>query len=300
MIKLFLLILLMFNSTQILAFLYKNQIDKRDSVLLDFGNGAGFVPIKWFKNNSCEYFCYNMLCSDTIAYKEIALEKDFEFKDEIFIEDSVRYKHHKLTCKTTEVLISFDIIEYSNYEDKIIAESKDIKFKPSYLNFDKNKYNLDSLYWGNEYGTSKIYNKSFPCNLYQHNLNGKKYIALFIFLFIYNSSTVQNKIILFDISDKSTIKVHSMFNYQTSSGPFCFGDFNNNGKIDYIHWNFSRPSNQDTAQIFELQNDQFVCIKENYLILNSLKRNDISSWKHFIYCVDINKSRWFNLYKFKI
>lgn len=151
-------------------------------------------------------------------------------------------------------------------------------FRDSIFLFNK-KYCIDNLFY-----EKKVLKNEEPLRLnyasgYTFSLNSKNYVSLFFWDSNIPSSTVTYYIILFDISNQKDIKSY-FFDEQMSFTPDCFGDFNNDGKLNFANWTYNKKLYGMTliANKFKRVKNKFVIIEE--------KSNGIFS-------IDWNKSKWY-------
>ncbi|OXB11720.1 hypothetical protein, partial [Flavobacterium reichenbachii] len=116
---------------------------------------------------------------------------------------------------------------------------------------------------------------------YTFSLNSKDYISLYFWDSTLLTSDPNFYIILFDISDKKNINLY-FFNEQMSFTPNCFGDFNNDGTLDFANWIYNSP-----IKCLTLVGGKFKNVKNKFVIIKEEPNNTFSiNWK---------KSNWFEI-----
>jgi hypothetical protein len=151
-------------------------------------------------------------------------------------------------------------------------------FRDSIFLFDK-KYCIDNLFY-----EKKVLKIEEPLRLnyasgYSFSLNSKKYISLFFWDSTLPTSNLSYYIILFDVSDKKNIKSY-FFDEQMSFTPNCFGDFNNDGKLDFANWTYDNH-----FECLTLVGNTFKRIKNKFVV--------VKEKSHGIFEINWIKSNWF-------
>ncbi|MFH6949766.1 hypothetical protein ACHRV6_14825 [Flavobacterium sp. FlaQc-51] len=143
----------------------------------------------------------------------------------------------------------------------------------------KEKYCVDNLFY-----EKRLLKNEKPLRLnyasgYSFSLNSKNYISLFFWDSTIPTSNLRYFIILFDISDVKNIKPY-FFYEQMSFTPDCFGDFNNDGVLDFANWSYSNK-----LECFTLVGNKFKRIKNKIIITEEKSANN--------YSINLVKSKWF-------
>ena len=151
-------------------------------------------------------------------------------------------------------------------------------FRDSIFLFDK-KFCLDNLFYG-----KKTLKNEEPLRLnyasgYTFLLKSKKYISLFFWDSTLPTSNPHFFIILFDITNINNIKPY-FFDEQMSFNPYCFGDFNNDGKLDFANWKYDEKLYYTT-----LTGNKYKTLKNKFVLI---KESSIG-----IFYIDWEKSNWF-------
>lgn len=143
----------------------------------------------------------------------------------------------------------------------------------------KKKYCIDNLLY-----EKKILKNELPLRLnyasgYKFVFNSRKYISLFFWDSEIPTTNLTYFIILFDISNKENVKTY-FFGEQKSFNSACFGDFNNDGILDFTDW-----TRRDTLKLMSLSGNQFKLIKNKYIVLEEKS--------YSMYSINWKKSKWF-------
>lgn len=178
----------------------------------------------------------------------------------------------------------FVLVEISKFQNLGFKKYSDYNpnssfyFRDSIFLFNK-KYCIDNLFY-----EKKTLQKQEALRLnytagYTFSLNSKDYISLFFWDSTLPTSNPFFFIILFDISNKKNIKAY-FFNEQMSFTPNCFGDFDNDGILDFANWIYNSPINCLT-----LVKDKFKNIKNKFVVIKQEPNRTFS--------IDWKKSKWF-------
>lgn len=164
--------------------------------------------------------------------------------------------------------------KYSDYNP-----NSSFYFRDSIFLFDK-KYCIDNLFYG-----KKTLKKQEALRLnyaggYTFSLNSKDYISLFFWDSTLPTSNPFYFIILFDISNKKSIQSY-FFDEQMSFTPNCFGDFDNDGILDFANWVYNSP-----LSCLTIVNGKFINLKNKFVIIKEEPNRAFS--------IDWKKSKWFN------
>lgn len=78
-----------------------------------------------------------------------------------------------------------------------------------------------------------------------------------------------------------------------NNGNDCFGDFNNDGRLDYMNWNFLK----DKISIYSLTKDKFEIDKKHYIkVKQSKEQSEITKQQGIVLLYDLfdrKNSKWF-------
>lgn len=141
-------------------------------------------------------------------------------------------------------------------------------------------FGIDNLFNGNKFDAlQEPLHLSYLCG-YRFNICMKSYIALYFFDYTMPNSNPNFYITLFDITDPDKITAYALAE-QASYTPYCFGDFNNDGKLDYIQWEFEEP----VMEVYTLENKTFHKLNGYKVYINQTKEGS--------YFIDRKKSKWF-------
>lgn len=237
-------------------------------------------------------FSYDLLNDDSLEYELILPDKFF-----LQCENKIKFKNRLNDyIESVYVIDSILNIKYFSYIQRRFKEDSSFSFQRDKLEVLGISINLDSLSYG-EYYTETIEPRVSALNgLYKFNFASRKYLCFYIQDITNPNYMLNTKILLLDITDLKQIKI-VLQDLQASENLQCFGDFNNNGKLDFASWSFGYNF-RDTLQLYELESNRnrFILNDTHYLVL-------IDSMSG--YYINLNKSKWFNntplgkLHKFK-
>jgi len=225
-------------------------------------------------------FSYDILQYNSLKYKFISQDKFIlQCKNEFQSNDSIsNYKEH------IYIIDSSLNIKYIRYIQRRFSEDTNHLFKRDKIEILGTSVNLDSLFYGEDY-TKTIEPRASTINgVYKFNFLNHKYVCFYIQDITNPESMLNTDILLFDITNLYKIKL-LLHAFQASEDLKCFGDFNKNGKLDFVLWSYGN-SFQDTLKLYELDSNmsEFTLIKNKYLIIT-----DTGS----TYNVNLKKSKWF-------
>ena len=132
-----------------------------------------------------------------------------------------------------------------------------------------------------------VFNKGIYC----FNINNENYILLGASNRLFIRNIERNYWILLNIKNNKVLNTYSFIDgYNVDAN--CFGDFNNDHKLDYLHWDFGK----NKINFYTLKNKTFIEDKKFFIFVNpsQQKMQDKSKGVEFLYSVvDKSKSKWF-------
>lgn len=215
-----------------------------------------------------------------LLYKNLS-ENPIEYET---ITDSLIVSSESINKENVETIL--DIINLPPPYDYIFFKRHNyLNPEPPYIFRDSifimnTAFGIDNIFNGNKFDISQEpLHLSYICG-YKFNICIKSYIALYFFDYTIPNSNPNFYIILFDITDKDKINAYGL-GEQASYTPYCFGDFNENGKLDYIQWKFEEPC----MEVYTLENRIFHKLNGYRVYINQKKSGN--------YYIDERKSKWF-------
>lgn len=238
-----------------------------DNQRIDVGLGEYEVSAKELRRIiKNKIFYYNMLkrngiISETIMYRE----EDVLLKRVNIEKDTIDLLQTRISIDTNFFLLITDfrfVGMDSNIEfNKIVECNADLK---SILCFNGRIYSLDSLYASDPAYAGVVYENIRIVGVHKVKMNEEIFIVLYLSNILQNNSNVVVQPIIFRYTKNKSI-LHSSFSQYTNS-ILPFGDFNNNGRIDYISWEPEREN--INLYLYELKQDTFIKLHEYYAVLN--------------------------------
>ncbi|MEN2401044.1 hypothetical protein GKZ90_0014755 [Flavobacterium sp. MC2016-06] len=150
-------------------------------------------------------------------------------------------------------------------------------FRDSIFLFNK-KYCIDNLFYNKQKLRSEEPLRLNYASGYTFSFNSKKYISLYFWDSSIPTSNLRYCIILFDVSDKENI-IPYFFDEQMSFNPACFGDFNNDGILDFANW-----SNGNRLELMSLAKNKFKPKKNKFVIIEEISNTSFE--------INWDKSKW--------
>ena len=273
-----------------------------DSVLADYGLGLERVPGHLHKpQQGKRRFFYDILTMKPIKYASLDVHKGNVVKDSAIvvrgaIEDgSAYYLSYHLTVTDLLPRVRLRLNEYDRWVQPEDTGHWDNVATPNALELFGRIYNLDSLYWTaitSEYASLENVDID-AAYLFQHG------DGLWLALYMNHYTTINvicyQAILLFNLDTQGEAAYIHLPQSQSTSSPLCFGDFNNNGKLDYALWNFDYRYAMDTLLVYELEDGAFRLLKDYYLVMklpNWYKEEEIA-FEDALAVIDLKRSRWF-------
>lgn len=227
--------------------------------------------------NDCVFFDYNLLTSYKVAGSEI-LVKD---NTALSLWETKDFSARKLVVDPTrDIHITFfDQLEGA----KPAGDPRNV------IQLFDNVYKIDSLFYLEKFNSdSPIIANSF-LSAYEFNFYSKKFIAFYFQDLSYSVTFPNSVVLMFDITDPVRVK-YIYVGKQAAENLNCFGDFDNNGVLDYAKWSFGYDF-VDSIKCYQLVNEKFILTEpKKYLKVEQFDRD---------YIVCKSKSNWFNSPLFK-
>jgi hypothetical protein len=181
-------------------------------------------------------FDYKLLAKDTISYKIMPK----------LGEQIIKIGNDKLAKKqyiyNLDTLQKIAIVVYNN---KYSPEGE-FSTNRDYIKIKNNKYIVDKLYYGESYLKNDPLALGFRC--YKFNFLERNFISFFFTIANYSSANQNTFVVLFDVTNIENPKL-LLTSFQEAYTPLCFGDFNNDGLLDFFAK--SRVQNYNSCYYFE-------------------------------------------------
>lgn len=227
--------------------------------------------------NDCVFFDYELLTSYKVAGSEIIVEDSIALS----LWETKDFYARKVTLdpKRNIHVTFFDQLEGA----KPAVDSRNV------IQLFDNVYKIDSLFFLENFNSDSPAIVNTIGSVYEFNFYSKKLIAFYFQDLSYPITFPNCLILMFDITDPVRVK-YIYVGKQASENLNCFGDFDNNGVLDYAKWTFGRDF-VDTVKCYQLVNDEFILTEpKKYLKVDRLERAHI---------VCKSKSDWFDTPLFK-
>jgi hypothetical protein len=117
---------------------------------------------------------------------------------------------------------------------------------------------------------------------YTFCFNMETYICLFFMNFMIPSSTPNFYILLSNLSQSDKRPI--LLGEQASFTPYCFGDFNDDGILDYLDWSYGHLY-EPFMRFYSIEEDDFIIDKAYYI---NIEMDDKST-----YSINKQASNWF-------
>lgn len=203
------------------------------------------------------------------------------------IEDTLRIEKSEIKL-TKDVEIYHSCFNYLNY-----YESNN---KCEYIRYYDTSICINQILKNNinKYESNNqviIFNKS----IYEFNINDRDYILMGASDRAFYRNIETNYWILLEVESKEIRNIYSFIDGYCES-PKCFGDFDNDGDLDYLHWGF----NKNKIELYSLSGNEFYINNKEYIYVEpsiservriekgeevtfSLLNKRKSKWSNFIY-----------------
>lgn len=217
-----------------------NALSQNNYITVDYGWGLTTVlKNKYYSDLKKNMFSFDRLDSNNLQF--IQTRPDYEGR--IISKKAI----DKGKIKNTEYIKTFDkfdslkIIYYNIKSDyrEIIPKNFDFRVK---INIHNDEYMLDSIYWGDGYKEYPPLNYGYSTGItygYKIVYNNITYIILYLEYIGGNHSYFTIKPAVFCIVNNQVKLIKISSDVQSSSSPLCFNDFDKDGFIDYLYYNYN-------------------------------------------------------------
>jgi len=166
-------------------------------------------------------------------------------------------------------------------------------FKTEYLKYEKDSVSINKLFSHlvNEGETSTNYRILFNKMIYQFNFKEKQYVLLGASNRQFFRNIERNYWVLLEVA-AGKIKNSYVFSDAYDIDADCFGDFDKDGNLDYLNWNF----NQNHIALYTLYENKFEKNKTKYFYVSpsAAEQTDQARGMYIRYSIlDPIKSKWF-------
>ena len=223
-----------------------------------------------------------------VSYKEVSYNNFSELYNNINLvnetDDTSEVK--KIQIKLSP---SMEIYHYcNNYlmlkDSPIYFES--IRFYDSIVSIDKMiKNNVNKIKIEN---TRIVFNKS----IFHFKIGNKEYVLLGASDREFYRNIERNYWILLEVKGKNIKNIYSFIDGY-SENPKCFGDFNDDGELDYLNWYF----NKNKIELYTLSKNEFLLQKKEYIyVVPTIEEREMLRRGKFVTfsILDKKKSKWTN------
>lgn len=242
------------------------------------------------KNEDFDRFAFDKLKSEKIVFKDIMLAKkgDQIYDDRIsFIEEADSITEAKIY--SVKLSDKYDIYHGCyNY----IPNEKQINNK-EYLQFYDTRISISSLLKNNL--NKKMYSGSyivFTGSIDSFSFNGDDFILLSARDRQFFRNLERNYWILLKVKEHDIINSFCFIDGYVS-GKDCFGDFNNDGLLDYMNWDFKK----DKIGLYSLDNEKFEFDEKHFITVKQSKEQIKLTKENGVIMpydtFDRKKSKWF-------
>jgi hypothetical protein len=259
---------------------------------LDYGYGYFEVSLEEYQRaKRLKRFAYNFVHQNPIKSKELCGFKELVKKtnyQEIFISAGFGYEYFHHCCIDCN-FIKFHQYDYIDFNSQQLALDGKMKIMPSKVEIYNQLFNVDSLYLGDRYGeNNNSANRTIPLGVSQIYLNQDTFTCI---LMLRNSGSFTTNNYRWIIASKNNnqITVIPAADWHRTSSTAVFGDFNNNGKLDFLSLNSNEDVPGAKLEVYELENNNFKKIDKYYLMLFPVHSAHYETY----YSIDLAKSKWF-------
>jgi len=176
-------------------------------------------------------------------------------------------------CDSTNEVYTF---EYTGFE------VKPNKNERNYVTIFGKRILIDSLFFDGKIPEDNTIMTPF-FTVYNFSFLDKKYMALFS-QNVRISTVMGNEILmLFDVTNKNNINL-LLHTSQASEDITCFGDINNDNKLDYIDWAVGYEF-KDTIFLYSLNDSTFIKDEEYYAPIHT-------GAEYYEFNIDYKRSKW--------
>lgn len=236
-----------------------------------------------------EEFSFDKLKREKIIFKDISLKEDEIYGDRISL---VKEANSSKTPILHSIKLSNEYELFHGCYDSIPANGQESNNE--YLEYYDTRININLLLENNS-NKEKISNQNyilFTKSIDFFEFNKEQFILLSARDRRFFRNLEINYWILLKVKNKSLIKAFCFIDgYQ--GGNDCFADFNNDGVLDYMNWNFLK----NKISIYSLRKDNFEINKKHFIKLKQSKeQNDMTKDLGFVLVYDLfdkKNSKWF-------
>lgn len=248
-----------------------------------------FSNFSKYRNNH-EEFSFNKLRGKKISFEDISMGSGQQIYDDRI--SSVVEANSKVESRIYKIQISkkypiyhfcYDSIPNNNQENNVeYLQFYDSKINISYLL----KHNINKQVYSNE---SYLL---FTGSIDFFEFNGNDFILLSARDRRFYRNLERNYWVLLKIKNRKILKYFCFIDGYTT-GKDCFGDFNNDGLLDYMNWDFLK----NKITIYSLNSNKFQRDRRHYIELRQSKEQEEMAKEQDIVLVydlfDKKKSKWF-------
>ncbi|KQB42744.1 hypothetical protein [Flavobacterium aquidurense] len=245
---------------------------------------SNFTQHKYYQE-----FSFDKLRNEKIVFKDISLGNGYQIYDDRI---SAIVEAKNIGSKIYSIKISNTFPIYHGCYDSI-PNSVDVG-NGEYIQFYDKKINISSLLKMN---LDKLINSNevyivFTSSIDFFKFNGQDFILLSAKDRRFFRNLQRNYWILLQVENKDIVNSFAFIDGYTSNND-CFGDFNNDGLLDYMNWDF----NKRKITLHSLRNDKFEIDKEHYVKLKQSKeQTELVKETGIIMLYDLfdrKNSKWF-------
>jgi hypothetical protein len=228
-------------------------------------------------NRSNLIFSYDILSLDTLNYKSITQDQ-FEF----IIENKIKINNDYAKYEKRYLIDSNLNLLYTKYNSSNLDTLTPYRDKIEFLG---RTIIIDSIFYGDDFSLKCFPRASALNKVYKFSFENREFICFYIQDITNPDSHLNTSVLLFDITNRN--KINLVLNaFQASEDLKCFGDFNNNNKLDFVLWTYGN-SFSDTLNFYELEPtiNEFILDDSHYLVITEIENT---------YYVDLDRSKWFS------
>lgn len=237
-----------------------------------------------------EEFSFAKLNKKKIAFKDISLENGKQIYDERI--SGFTEADSATESKIYRIKISNNYPIYHGCYDSIPNNKHENN--DEFLQYYDTKININSLLKNNL--NKEVYSDDsyilFTSSIDFFKFKGSDFILLSARDRRFLRNLERNYWILLKVKNKEVINSFCFIDGYTI-GKDCFGDFNNDGLLDYMHWDFMK----DRISIYSLNKDKFEIDKKHFIQLKQSKeQEEIAKEQDVLLLYDLfdrENSKWF-------
>lgn len=242
---------------------------------------------KYSNNNE---FSFKSLKGKKILFKDISMDSGQQIYDDRI--SSIVEAKSKAESKIYKIQISKKYSIYHFCYDSIPNDNQENDAE--YLQFNDSKININYLLENNI--NKQIYSKDsyllFTGSIDFFEFKGNDFVLLSARDRRFFRNLERNYWILLKVKNQKVLKSFCFIDGYTS-GKDCFGDFNNDGLLDYMNWDFLK----NKIAIYSMNNNEFQIDKKHYIKLRQSKEQEQMTKEQGVILVydlfDKKKSKWF-------